>query len=77
MKPGPPPTPAEQRKMVEAAHDMVQTARERGCVSQRDEAVREREEAQTCEWFLPDGAPTSVPVSFIAQSRTVFMNKQT
>uniref|UniRef100_H3DJT5 Laminin, alpha 3 n=1 Tax=Tetraodon nigroviridis TaxID=99883 RepID=H3DJT5_TETNG len=47
VKQGPPPTPAEQRKMVEAAHDMVQTARERGCVSQRDEAVREREEAQT------------------------------
>lgn len=77
VKPGPPPTLAEQREMVEAAHDIVQEARKRRCVSQRDEAVREQEEAHMCECLLSDAAPTSVPFSFIAKSKTIFITKQT
>lgn len=44
---------------MEAAHGMVQEARKSRCISQREKAVREQEEALACEWFLSDGGPTS------------------
>lgn len=62
---------------MEAAQDMVQEAKKTHCIRQRDETVREQEEAHMCECILSDGAPTSGLFSFRDKSRMIFINKQT